>query len=253
MTKLRFRFKDSIDEVEALSTVARGFIRPECYHLLANLKTSLEGLQATAQTSPIAWGISEQTPLRTIMSDGEYHPGGGGAHRVCAEFTSKWEIQRIASVRKRMPAKFFELVGAASTRVRLLQVLEDGGLGDQLAMWRMEIGDDSSPGCRFHVQVLGEEAALPFPHSLDVPRLPSVIATPPAVIEYVLGELFQARWASWIASESPAVNRWSVIQRERLEALLSWKLAIVRGSTGAPWPAIKRAKLSSNMFTGISD
>src|SRR5436190_1532122 len=85
----------------------------------------------------------------------------------------------------------------------------DWGIPAEIAMWRMEVGDARSPGCHFHVQVLGEAEVAPFPKSLSVPRLPAVHSTPPAVIEFVLGELFQATWDKHVAARSVHVKRWA--------------------------------------------
>jgi hypothetical protein len=249
VTKLQFRFKDVIDEVSALSGVARPFIAPDCRYLLEQLKTSLEGLQGTSQTSSFIWGIPARSPLRTVTSEGAYQRGGGGAHRICAEITSKWQIKRIPARRRHVPATVFELDGAASTRVRIFDMGANDERGRELAMWRMEVGDEAHPGCHFHVQVLGEIADGPFPPSLDVPRLPSLIATPPAVLEYVLGEIFQDEWPRRIASEQAALTRWSVIQQARLDAILTWHLQIVRNAPTAPWPALKQAKPHATMFS----
>jgi hypothetical protein len=135
----------------------------------------------------------------------------------------------------------------ASTRVRLLCEPGDGDGHQEIAMWRMEIGDSNSPGCHFHVQVLGQTTNFPFPSSLSVPRLPSLIMTPAAAVEFVLGELFQDEWAKHIGRNGPHLNRWSTIQKSRWVNLLNWKLDLVQKSTN-PWTSIKAGKPQPTLF-----
>jgi hypothetical protein len=131
--------------------------------------------------------------------------------------------------------------------VRLVCDPSNGDQHQEIAMWRMEIGDSNSPGCHFHVQILGQTADFPFPKTLSVPRLPSLMMTPAATVEFVLAELFQDEWAKHIARNGPHLNRWSAIQKGRWISLLNWKLDLVKNGIN-PWTAIKSAKPTSKLF-----
>jgi hypothetical protein len=99
---------------------------------------------------------------------------------------------------------------------------------EQLAMWRVEVGDDASPGCHFHTQIEGERNNPPYPRSLSVPRLPTLLVTPMAALEFLLAEMFQSRWQQHAAEESAEMQRWKPIQKQRLLKLFE-KAPRVRG------------------------
>jgi hypothetical protein len=249
MTELEFRFQDMLDEVDALSKIAVDFIDAGHRSVLAELGTVLENIRDEPSERRRRWGIEQSNPLRTELSFGGYQKNNEGQHNIFAEITSAWEIQRIKPPGKRaLRADRFALKGLASTCVRLMRKDAQDGTAEQLAMWRMEIGDSQSPGCHFHVQVLGESADPPFPKSLDVPRLPGIIATPLAVIEYVLAELFQDDWPKHVATQSAHLNRWAPIQKRRVTAVLDWQSKVVRESSGSPWATLKNNKPDVGIF-----
>jgi hypothetical protein len=197
------------------------------------IKTSLEEIRVRASGRSYRWGIQESSPLCTRASRG-YELGEGGRHPVFAEITSTWEIEPLGAHNPgaRLHRKF-ALTGIASTRVRLFREDVDGNHED-LAMWRMEIADEASPGCYFHVQVLGDKDGAPFPRFLSIPRLPSFFATPPFVLEFVLGELFQDEWRKEAVKESNSLKMWRPIQSKRLANLLGWQRDKLRGALGSP-------------------
>ena len=207
MSSLEFFFQDVLDEVQAIARVANAFIQPSSAMVLDELHSSLESVRDEAGTRIVRWGIGERFPLRTIVSHGGYQANDEGEHNVFAEITSAWDIQRIAPAKRSQRAQRFRLVGLASTRVRLWQAAPGGCQGPCLGVFRMEIGDAASPGCHFHTQILGETNFGPFPKSMDVPRLPGLLATPPAILEFTLGELFQEGWAASSGSTCLAGGR----------------------------------------------
>lgn len=139
------------------------------------------------------------------------------------------------------------MVGQASTVVRLYEG-DPGNPVKELAMWRMEIGDDASPGCHFHVHALGDRPDPPFPHSLPIPRLPGLLVSPMAVFEFVLAELFQNRWRKHAARETADLLRWQSVQRVRLRNVLMWQADQLKTLTGSPWTALKSQKPPANLF-----
>jgi hypothetical protein len=216
--------------------------------VLQGLITSLDGIRETPSDREWEWGIQESQPFLTEVSRGEYQPDDQGSLNVYAEITSTWTIRRVPPKKRSQRAERFLLTGNASTRVRLHREPSALANAAQLAMWRAEVGASSSPGCHFHVQIGGDLDDPPFPKALDVPRLPGLLVTPPAVVEYVVGELFQDRWLKHIAGQTADLNRWWPIQRRRLGAVLGWQLKVVRSASGSPWATLKKRKPEAGLF-----
>jgi hypothetical protein len=238
-----FSIKDVLVELEAAKGLAGEFVENREV-VFPQLRTQLEGLR-DERASHLSWKIPAAQPLRTIVSEGEYDRGGG--RDVIGTLSFLWEVQRVKQRRKNAPAQF-QLVGVASTVSRVFVVNEDGSQGEELAMWRMEIGDDNSPGCHFHVQLNREDDIRPFPSSLPVPRLPSCLATPMAVLEFMLAELFQERWRKHVFSETDSLKRWRAIQRTRFLKLLAWQREAVSAADRSPWSVLKSAKPPQEIF-----
>lgn len=248
MTALEFYFQDVLDEVQSISSVAREFIEPTSWVVLHQLQSTLASIRDSTGSRIERWGIEESLPLRTKVSRGCYQPDDKGEHNVFAEITSVWQIQRIAPPKRSMPARRFCLKGLASTRVRFWQEAVGGGKGHQLGMFRIELGGATAPGCHFHTQILGEADDGPFPKSLDVPRLPGFLTTPPAVIEFALSELFQDAWAKNALTKSPEMLRWVPIQQRRLGAVLQWHAGVIADAAGSPWARLKQAQPHRDLF-----
>jgi hypothetical protein len=252
VSELAFNFQDVLDEVDALDKIIGPFCDLRSRNVLPQLITELRNIRDNPADRPWTWGIREAHPFYTDVSRGAYQPDDQGGDNVFAEITSTWMIHRVPPRKRSERAARFKLTGNASTRVRLYREMPPGRDAVQLAMWRAEIGDTFSPGCHFHVQVLGETKEPPFPRSLDIPRLPALLVTPAAVVEYVIGELFQDNWLKHLASQAANLNRWWPIQRRYLGALLAWQLNIVNGASGSPWGTLKKAKPDSQLFvTGV--
>jgi hypothetical protein len=246
MAELQFLFSEIIDEIESFTHLASKFIALGSQHVLPRFKSTLQSYRDQAHQGTLPWNISVSDPLKTIVSEGEYESGRKrGSHRVVAEIDALWEIQRIPTKKRKAPATHFQLVGIASTRVRLF--CEAAPARHEIGMWRMEIGDANSPGCHFHVQILGENAEAPFPKSLCIPRLPGLIITPMAVTEFVLAEIFQNQWPEHIGYDTPHLRRWAPIQRRRLNKLLDWNLSLLDDG-GSPWTTIKQRKPDVGLF-----
>jgi hypothetical protein len=249
--QLEFEFDEFLREIRAIRRVTNNFLDRSADNVLNSLERDLEAIRSFPRGTDRLWKIPECTPLKTKTSQGEYEQGSRkGRHRVVGEITSTWLIApsdpRAKSTR---PARTFTVTGKASVRIRLLD--QAGAPEDQpLAMWRVELGDDISPGCFFHVQILGEDGRMtsPFPHSLPVPRLPSFLFTPMAALEFVIAELFQEEWKKHAARQTDAMNSWRLIQRERLNRLFEWKQKVVKEHNGSPWTIIKWEKPPADLF-----
>jgi hypothetical protein len=164
--------------------------------------------------------LGEIKGTKTKISQGQYENSSPlaqrrGQHKVFGEITSTWTIAPSdPRATSRTLAKTFTVTGNASVRIRLVEPNSDSD-GRELAMWRVELGDEYAPGCYFHIQVLGEDGRIepPFPHSLSVPRLPALVFTPMAALEFVIAELFQYEWKQHAAQETPAMQIWKSIQQ----------------------------------------
>ena len=245
--RLQFYFSEFDQEIEAISNIASEFIDKKSTYILPRLRGVLEDLRAADSSRTRLLEIPVSQPLKTRVSSGCYEVGGGGSHNVYAEVDFIWEIQPLGNNnRGSRPHRRFAVAGIASTRVRLMEDSNHGPL--ELAMWRVEIADQTSPGCCFHVQVLGQNDQHPFPKSLPIPRLPGLLVTPPLVIEYVLGELFQDEWVKQFSRSSPGLNRWRPIQQQRLTKMLAWQSKVLNQASASPWVALKKTFPPDNLF-----
>lgn len=228
MSELEFLFQEVLTEIDALSKVAERFIAPESREVLPELKGTLELIQDNPSSRIRPWGIDPRRPLRTIVSRHR------DAFNLYAEITSIWQIRSVREAGGRFAPDRFVLAGLTSTRVQLRARADNR----EIVTWRMEVGDSRSPGCHFHSQ-LG---------TLSAPRLPAIHTTPLAVLELVLGEVFQDAWDREVAGNGPELQRWGPIHRRWLEQVLNWQLAQVRRSGGAPWTTLKRTKPPHDLF-----
>jgi hypothetical protein len=245
---LHFEISELKREVEALLGIAAEFLAPGSRAALLQLKNDLDGI-AKANARSIRWSISESTPVVTALSYGEYMSGDEGGLAIFAEISFVWEVSPIRASGDTRPAKSVSLVGIASTKIRILRGDPlDRDNAEEVAMWRMEIADDEAPGTHFHVQVLGGESDPPFPKALDIPRLPGMILSPLACVEFVVAELFQDRWQRNAVKASGPMNQWRSIQERRIKRQLEWHVAEIASSSGSPWGAIKSAKPLETLF-----
>jgi hypothetical protein len=244
---VQFSFQEMLVEVNAFAGLAEDFIAAGSKHVLSRFRGQLENYRNSATREAFDWEIPESDPLTTIGTK-DYEPGGGGQRFLVAQISAKWRIKKEPSPKKSMQAHFFSVTGLASTRIRLKCVGRNNQPSEEIGMWRMEIGDPKHPGCFFHSQILGESNDFPFPHSLPIPRLPSIIMTPASVAEFVFAELFQDSWGPSAALRVPHLNRWAPIQKERLKRLLDWKIQLLTKSSGSPWSSLKAAQPNDDLF-----
>jgi hypothetical protein len=246
MPGIIFSINDIILELECAKGLAGRFLVSH-EAVFSRLRVQLESLREEASRSDVAWEISPSQALRTIVSEGQYESSGKGKP-VFGTLSFRWEVRRIHPKKLKQPARYFQLVGIASTTTRVFEVNDDGSQGKELAMWRTEVGDDNSPGCHFHVQIRGEDDEGPFPKRLSVPRLPGYLATPMAALEFMLAELFQERWKKHVVAETDDLKRWRAIQKRRFEKLLGWQTETISRATQSPWSVLKAAKPPERLF-----
>jgi hypothetical protein len=117
-----------------------------------------------------------------------------------------------------------------------------------LSRWQVDIGDENSPGCHFHIQVQQDSNEHPFSNKFPVPRFPSMLVTPLAVAEFVVSELFQVEWPKHISKPSPALQTWTGLQKGRMKNLLNWQQATFESATTSPWTFYKGVKPEPRLF-----
>lgn len=240
MSGLIFPFKGLIEECEAIKAYATDFLDKTTVYTLAEAKSTLESIQVAKHTNLMKWQIPADRPLRTVWSDGESQPNSKSKHKVRAEFSFVWEVRKLDESKWRN-GKHFLLDGLASTVTTL--VAESGGEERVIARWTTEVGDAASPGTHFHFQINRPDSEdLPFPKSLDIPRLPAPLMSPFLVIDLALGEIFQDRWKKHSLTENKDSKWWRGIHQDRVLRFLKWQTKCVQDFAGSPWIALKLAK-----------
>ncbi|MCG8419161.1 MAG: hypothetical protein MJE77_14600 [Proteobacteria bacterium] len=244
MARLRFSYKDTHDELHALSRLVARFLTRESSAIIGEATTNLAGQSSKATDRAWKWEIKIERPLRTKPSK-SYQRDGKGALNIHACISFKWPIQNVwlgkKAKKKRDPYTHFQLAGSATTRIELVNG------EDPVAMWRFEIGDDAAPGCHFHVQVLQDERyeclCRMFPKALDVPRLPTFLITPMDAIQFVIAELFQDEWPGHVDKQREVDrNTCRNQQLRRFHRLFDWQLKEMKKSTRPPWTVLKLAQ-----------
>lgn len=242
MSGLRFSFSELIRETRTLRSIARRFLDPGTIWSLEQFNSHLESI----------WGAREAEirlelpPLRTRPNEGAHEAGHRqGGQSVYAVISGAWDVVPLGRGGRR-PKRELEISGMASTRAELYDSKDEG---TRLAMWRLELGDDNSPGCYVHAQILGDSERPPFPSSIPIPRLPSHFVSPMSAVEYVLGEMFQDEWARETAKSTSDSIHWRSLQQRRLQCLFSWYRREIEDSVSSPWMTLKSAKPGASMFT----
>ena len=241
---IRFSYESMHNELKRMQRLAASFLASESDGVLDLCNSNLENIRNSTQDRTHLWQLSEEWPIQTVESRGEYRASGrDGGDSVYGKLCFRWEIKNPDRGRKRQ--KDFHLFGEATTSLKIFRC-ESHAL---LAQWQIEAGDAASPGCHFHTAVnqYGDDGL--FPEWLKVPRLPSVLLTPMDGLEFLLGEMFQLLWAQTVSEASEDRNSWANSQRLRLTRLLSWKLEMIRNSETTPWMALKKAKPELGVIT----
>lgn len=226
--------------------IARAFLAPGADGVLAQTRAGLRNI-AQRQGAKIPWTVGPANPVLTRLSYGGYQRETRGERCVFAEITFVWDLTPVRQPGNTQAAKAVLLEGRTSTVIRLLE-------GDpaedpvELGMWRMEVANDDSPGAYFHVQIMGRDDDMIFPKAVDVPRLPSLLVSPFACLEFIIAELFQDEWDRHSVRSSGAMDRWRSVQSRRMLKQLKWHAEQIEHSSGSPWSAWKRATPHMDIF-----
>lgn len=245
--RLTFSFSECEEELRALQGIVADYLAAQSTGVIPRFAESLRSIRGAPEGGFRRWEVHQTEPILTIPSEGEYSLGGTRDERrsICASIDGVWEIEPLGPNNPgSLTHRKFALGGLASARIRLI----DSTTGEEMAMWRMELGDHMSPGCFFHVQIRGQNEEIPFPKSLDIPRLPSNVMLLPAAVEFAVAELFQERWAETAARETSHMKTWRPIQQRRLNRQLMWQNQMIMNGTGSPWTRLKRGRPPANLF-----
>jgi hypothetical protein len=238
--EIRFRFAEFDEELRVISELAQDFLTPDSVRVITELLGALDGIRAAAGSRMLPLEVADSRPIRSLPTNAF---AGNAGVKAWAELTLEWLVRPLGNPSNRM--REFEIAGAATSRVRL-----KWHEGDEVAMWRTEIAVGTGPGCHFHVQIRGQDAALPFPQSIPVPRLPATVVTPAAALEFALSELFQDDWRTEVERTTRyPQQRWRAIQKARMKRLLQWQLDLTDSAAISPLVAIKLAKPPAELFT----
>ncbi len=239
---LDFHFADLQREVSNFAQVSQRFLEEESRGKLGDWLTGLVNFRASRHQGSWKWTIPEDDAVRTLPTD-EYEPGDRrGGFNVYGELSCVWEIGLKG--RGKSAGQVICLNGIASTKVKVFRCDADQ-TNRQIAQWQFEVGDRQSPGCHFHIGIghFGEAAA-----SLPVPRLPSLLLTPIDAFDFLLGEIFQARWKEVVNRETPPMQLWAEQQKNRLSRLLKWKQDQIEQSGGSAWNYLKHQRPSAQIL-----
>ena len=255
---LQFEVQELITEVRLMRKLASDFLQESTTGVLDNVVEQLDTLRYGHREVTVT--VGPQWPIKTIACNGGYERDNGGTYKdLFAELVFQWQLRPLGlGSRKRQATRRVEVAGITSTVARLK--INNEGTAVDIASWRMEFGDNLSPGAFFHVQIpdawevpapkTGVVSAIKkWPHWLPVPRLPIPALTPMLALEFTLAELFQERWPRHLASGGYEVGAWRALQQRRFVSYFDWQRKIAETSgSGSPIVATKRAKPASDMF-----
>ena len=242
MAGLRFKIAELERETKALKSMGRRFFDSHALWVLDQFSSDLQSINGTRGQSV---RTLELRGLRTTPSM-KYELGSRrGGKKIHAAISGTWALRPLGT--GPAPGRKVEFCGNASTKIELYA--SDEPQTPRLAMWRLELGAEDSPGCYIHAQILGDSDDPPFPKSVPIPRLPSIFVTPMSGVEFVLGELFQNEWAKMTAQSVSDAQQWQALQRKRLRSLFLWYKSKLDNSASSPWMALKEAKPTGDIFS----
>lgn len=238
-SELEFSEADFCREFEELNKLGAQFLDEAAPGHFYALTQTLKNITREKNPNKIhPWGIGVSSPLRTKISHGQYQPNGKGKYHLYGELAFLWEICSTGERGR------FRLAGNASVACILRPSDDRLAHLEQLARWRVDVGDAHGPGCHFHVQIPWGTDATPELRTIDVPRFPSILVSPIDAIEFLLSEIFQERWSRHVVAN--AEHGFLDSRRRRFERLLDWQRSVIARARSTPVVALKEAKPSSD-------
>ncbi|MEM1145488.1 MAG: hypothetical protein AAGI88_23180 [Pseudomonadota bacterium] len=229
MSIVRFDSDSLASECRNFGELSDGFFEPH-ERSWDDLARDIKRIGRTNSPHTRTWELGKWSPFVTRPSMG-YDRNPGRSVRGCISF--KWEVVRRQH-------KHVDIDGIASFSALVC----DANDGEIIVSWNFDIADVASPGSCFHVQMThGEPGA-----ALPVPRLHSLVTTPPDAADFLLGELFQQEWKAHVSRAGDTQSAHLERQQRRLKRLLEWKHQEVQGATGGSvWSTLKQAYPSSHV------
>lgn len=249
---IEFTFAEVLREIQLMTKLAEPLLEPNDLWKLERLEKGLRTIQSNGVQA--SWSLPQDDPLKTKLCNGSYERSVGSATRkgsktaLFGELSFIWEILPIPGRKGRKPPKRFVISGIASSKARLVEQSCDAR--KEYVSWRMEVGDNASPGTFFHIQVGEDDAGSQVYQPLPVPRIPCPPITPLLALEYLLAELFQNEWPERLRSCTDETNAWRNIQLDRYKAFMSWQEQILSERSGSVIVSLKEAKPSQTLLTG---
>lgn len=246
---LQFRYQELVGEIVALREMAQKFLEGNGADMLTALEKELDRIREMPTGSILELQLH---PLRTRPTRSYEIGSRSGGIDIYAYVTGIWELRPLGQRGK--PKRKVEFMGKASAKIEIWHKdylwRERDSPDKRLAGWQIELGAHDSPGCYFHIQILGDRDAPPFPRSIPIPRMPSPFVTPMTAVEFVLGELFQDEWSQEASRACHHHSHWGAIQQKRLHCLLEWQKVAMRAGQSSPLMNLKEAKPPPNLFLG---
>ena len=219
-----------------METMGEEFFESRTLWTLKDLLRDLQSIGERRKKEKLAlWSFNAFTQYQAISTR---LVARRGSRKIHAVISGTWDLRPLEK-------REIEFCGIASTRIELYASDDPD---KRLAMWRLELGAEDSPGCYFHAQILGDSDKPPFPEFVPIPRLPSLFVTPMSAVEFVLGELFQDKWPEVTASGDPEVKNWRALQKKWLQSLFSWYRREMEKTDFSSWITLKKAKPEDGMF-----
>ena len=239
MAGLRFKIAELERETIAMKTMGKGFLDPQKLWVLDRFLSNLQSIGGAHKGKHKGKEHSLELECLHTRPSNKYEAGNRrGGKKIHAVISGTWDLRPLAK-------REIEFCGKASTKIALY---DSNNPDTRLAMWRLELGDEKSPGCYVHAHILINSPDPPFLKSSPIPRLPSLFVTPMSAIEFVLGELFQDEWAKATTSNANDTPYWRELQKKRLQKLLSWYQDQMKNLVFSPWIALKQAKPEDGLF-----
>lgn len=160
MAGLRFKIAELEREIKAMETMGEEFFESRTLWTLKNLLRDLQSIGGAqkGKARPL-----ELQCLHTIPSD-QYEAGSRrGSRKIHAVISGTWDLRPLEK-------REIEFCGIASTRIELYA---SENPDKRLAMWRLELGAEDSPGCYVHAQILGDSDSHHFQNSFLFPDYPA--------------------------------------------------------------------------------
>lgn len=240
MAQVVFDPEQVASELRAIVRIAAPFLLPEAKDMLDRSAYQLQafvssGVQEWTWELRRATATEPHLAVRTKEHKGTYQEGARGHHSLQGELS--WTISL-----KKVARNTVAISGNASMSICIWRLPRHSrrSLRKQFIAFNFDVGQASGPGPCMHAQVKAfrGNTAIVGQSEIDIPRIPSLIATPPDCVDYLLSQLFQEKWHRRFHNERAAEAQIWVKQRQRFATLFNHAQQSVLGAndrTGWQW------------------